>query len=153
MSMHIREQIKTKPLIVSNIDDNPIPRNIVKKAVTQVDTFPTVPADSTTSINIFSISVPLNCLGTAFTIGVLDNKTDIRLLLVSSKVWFQILTDNMSLMLLEDTFSCAVKLSYTVKFQLVIFTISIVVLNWFLFSMSFTTKSSRFLCKVWGLPK
>ena len=129
MLIHMREQIKTKPLIVPNIDDNPMPRNIDKNAVTTVETLLTVPTASTTSVNIWSSFVPLDCLGIALSSGVLDNLTGIILLLVSSRVWFQISTDNMSLMLLEDTLGGAVKLSCIVRFQPVIFTISMVVLN------------------------
>ena len=73
MLIHMREQIKTKHLIVPNIDDSPMPRNIVKNAVATVETFPTVPTASTTSVNIWSIFVPLNCLGIALSSGVLDN--------------------------------------------------------------------------------
>jgi hypothetical protein len=71
--MHVREQIKTKPLIVPNIYDNPMPRIIEKNAAGKVETSPMVPAAFITSINIFSSLVPLNCLGIALNRGVIDN--------------------------------------------------------------------------------
>ena len=73
MLMHMREQIKTKPLIVPNIDDNPMPRNIDKNAVTKVEALLTVPTASTTYVNSWSSFEPLNCLGIVLSSGVLDN--------------------------------------------------------------------------------
>ncbi len=126
--MHVREQIKTKPFIIPNIEDSPIPRTTVKNPVVIVPTLPAVPAASTTSINICSLLVPENCLGIVLLSGVVYNCTGIRFSLVSSRVWFQIFTYNWSLMLFADTLSGAVKFISTVRFQLVILTISSVVL-------------------------
>jgi hypothetical protein len=114
--MHIKEQIKTKPFIVPSIYDNPIPRNTDNNPLVTVATFPAVLAASTTSKNICSLSVPENCLGIVVFSGVLYNCTGIRLPLVSRSVWFQISTDNRSLILAADTFSGAVKFICTVRF-------------------------------------
>jgi hypothetical protein len=73
MFMHVREQIKTTPLIVPNIYDNPMLRIIEKNAVATVETLPMAPAASITSINICSSLVPFNCLGIALNRGVVDN--------------------------------------------------------------------------------
>ncbi len=122
--MHVREQIKTKPFIIPNIDDSPTPRKNVKNPVVIVPNLLAVPAAYTTFINICSLLVPENCLGIVLLSGVVYNSTGIRFLLVSSRVWFQILTDNWSLILLADTLIGAVNFIITVRFQLVMFTIS-----------------------------
>ena len=92
--MHVREQMKTKPFINPNICDSPMLITTDKNPVITVAILPEVPAASTTSIKIRSLLVPENCLGIVVLSGVVYNCTGIKLPLVSSRVWFQILTDN-----------------------------------------------------------